>query len=123
VTLHSGAEELVLDGLTHDQFVRMFHAIGKDRDDRVVINTGSADAFMDTIDPNGFDSSRPSDTTRSRGKARSGHPSPRRTRYTRTVLTQRLRRLADEGAGYGTALEVISAADAAHQAGALHRRD
>ena len=34
-------------------------------------------------------------------------------RYTRMALTQRLRRLVDEGAGYGLALEGVSAADVA----------
>ncbi|WP_246775611.1 enoyl-CoA hydratase/isomerase family protein [Methylobacterium aquaticum] len=34
-------------------------------------------------------------------------------RYTRIALTQRLRRLVEEGAGYGLALEGISAADVA----------
>jgi len=35
------------------------------------------------------------------------------TRYTRITLTQRLRRIVDEGIGYGLALEGISAADVA----------
>ena len=34
-------------------------------------------------------------------------------RYTRIALTQQLRRLIDEGTGYGLALEGISAADVA----------
>ncbi len=34
-------------------------------------------------------------------------------RYTRIALTQKLRRIIDEGAGYGLALEGISAADVA----------
>ena len=38
---------------------------------------------------------------------------PLTTRYTRIALTQRLRRLVDEGIGYGLALEGISAADVA----------
>ena len=33
----------------------LFHAIGEDRDNRAVILTGSGDAFMDTITPEGFD--------------------------------------------------------------------
>jgi hypothetical protein len=36
--------------------------------------------------------------------------------YTRTALTQKLRRVIDEGAGYGLALEGISAADVARRA-------
>ncbi|TMV67349.1 enoyl-CoA hydratase/isomerase family protein, partial [Thioclava sp. BHET1] len=40
---------------------------------------------------------------------------PLTARYTRIALTQRLRRLIDEGAGYGLALEGISAAEVARQ--------
>jgi enoyl-CoA hydratase/carnithine racemase len=35
------------------------------------------------------------------------------TKYTRIALTQRLRRIIDEGVAYGLALEGISAADVA----------
>jgi enoyl-CoA hydratase/carnithine racemase len=38
---------------------------------------------------------------------------PLTSRYTRIALTQRLRRLVDEGVGYSLALEGISAADVA----------
>src|SRR3981081_4426794 len=38
---------------------------------------------------------------------------PLTTRYTRIALTQKLRRIVDEGIGYGLALEGISAADVA----------
>jgi enoyl-CoA hydratase/carnithine racemase len=38
---------------------------------------------------------------------------PLTTRYTRVALTQKLRRIIDEGVGYGLALEGISAADVA----------
>jgi enoyl-CoA hydratase/carnithine racemase len=38
---------------------------------------------------------------------------PLTTRYTRIALTQKLRRIIDEGVGYGLALEGISAADVA----------
>jgi enoyl-CoA hydratase/carnithine racemase len=40
---------------------------------------------------------------------------PLTTRYTRIALTQKLRRIIDEGVGYGLALEGISAADVARQ--------
>jgi len=55
VALHTDGGKLVFNGHTHEQFVDLFHAIGEDRDNRVVILTGSGDAFMDTIDPEGFD--------------------------------------------------------------------
>jgi enoyl-CoA hydratase/carnithine racemase len=41
---------------------------------------------------------------------------PLTTRYTRIALTQKLRRIIDEGVGYGLALEGISAADVARAA-------
>jgi enoyl-CoA hydratase/carnithine racemase len=41
---------------------------------------------------------------------------PLTTRYTRIALTQKLRRIIDEGIGYGLALEGISAAQVAHSA-------
>lgn len=55
VALHTNGGKLVFNGHTHEQFVDLFHAIGEDRDNRVVILTGSGDAFMDAIDPEGFD--------------------------------------------------------------------
>lgn len=55
VALHTDGGKLVFNGHTHEQFVELFHAIGEDRDNRVVILTGSGDAFMDAIDPEGFD--------------------------------------------------------------------
>lgn len=55
IALHTDGGKLVFNGHTHEQFVELFHAIGEDRDTRVVILTGTGDAFMDTIDPEGFD--------------------------------------------------------------------
>ena len=55
VALHTAGGKLVFDGHTHEQFVDLFHAIGEDRDNRVVILTGTGDAFMDSIIPEGFD--------------------------------------------------------------------
>jgi enoyl-CoA hydratase/carnithine racemase len=55
VALHTGGGKLVFNGHTHEQFVALFHEIGEDRDNRVVILTGTGDAFMDTIEPEGFD--------------------------------------------------------------------
>src|SRR5438477_5235161 len=55
VALHTNGGKLVFNGHTHEQFVDLFHAIGEDRDNRVVILTGTGEAFMDTIEPEGFD--------------------------------------------------------------------
>jgi enoyl-CoA hydratase/carnithine racemase len=55
VALHTGGDTLIFDGHTHEQFVDLFHAIGSDPDNRVVILTGSGSAFMETISPEGFD--------------------------------------------------------------------
>jgi enoyl-CoA hydratase/carnithine racemase len=55
VALHTDGGTLVFNGHTHEQFVDLFHAIGSDRDNRVVILTGSSNAFMETISPEGFD--------------------------------------------------------------------
>jgi enoyl-CoA hydratase/carnithine racemase len=55
VVLHTDGSKLVFNGHTHEQFVDLFHVIGEDRDNRVVILTGSGDAFMDAISPDGFD--------------------------------------------------------------------
>ena len=55
VALHSNGGKLIFNGHTHEQFVDLFHRIGEDRENRVVILTGTGDAFMDTIDPEGFD--------------------------------------------------------------------
>jgi enoyl-CoA hydratase/carnithine racemase len=55
VALHTDGGTLVFDGHTHEQFVDLFHSIGSDPDNRVVILTGSGQAFMETISPEGFD--------------------------------------------------------------------
>ena len=55
VALHTDGGKLVFNGHTHEQFVDLFHQIGSDSDNRVVILTGSGDAFMDAINPDGFD--------------------------------------------------------------------
>ena len=55
VALHTDGGTLVFNGHTHEQFVDLFHAIGSDPKNRVVILTGSGDAFMETISPDGFD--------------------------------------------------------------------
>lgn len=55
VALHTDGGKLVFNGHTHEQFVDLFHDIGSDPENRVVILTGSGDAFMDAISPEGFD--------------------------------------------------------------------
>ena len=55
VALHTDGGTLVFNGHTHEQFVDLFHAIGSDADNRVVILTGSGGAFIETISPEGFD--------------------------------------------------------------------
>ena len=55
VALHTDGGTLIFNGHTHEQFVELFHAIGCDHDNRVVILTGSGAAFMETISPEGFD--------------------------------------------------------------------
>jgi enoyl-CoA hydratase/carnithine racemase len=55
VALHTDGGKLVFSGHTHEQFVHLFHVIGEDHANRVVILTGRGDAFMDAISPEGFD--------------------------------------------------------------------
>ena len=55
VALHTDGGKLLFNGHTHEQFVHLFHSIGEDHHNRVVILTGSGDAFMDAISPEGFD--------------------------------------------------------------------
>ena len=55
VALHTDGGTLVFNGHVHEQFVDLFHAIGSDADNRVVILTGSGGAFMETISAEGFD--------------------------------------------------------------------
>jgi enoyl-CoA hydratase/carnithine racemase len=55
VALHTDGGTLVFNGHTHEQFVDLFHAIGSDPDNRVVVLTGSGTAFMESISPEGFD--------------------------------------------------------------------
>jgi enoyl-CoA hydratase/carnithine racemase len=55
VALHTNGDTLVFNGHTHEQFVDLFHAISSDPDNRVVILTGSGNAFMESITLDGFD--------------------------------------------------------------------
>jgi enoyl-CoA hydratase/carnithine racemase len=55
VALHTDGGPLVFTGYTHEQFVDLFHSIGADRDNRVVILTGSGNSFMESLAVEGFD--------------------------------------------------------------------
>jgi enoyl-CoA hydratase/carnithine racemase len=55
VAFHTDGGPLIFNGHTHEQFVDLFYAIGSDPDNRVVILTGSGDAFMESIASDGFD--------------------------------------------------------------------
>src|SRR6201981_2905501 len=55
VAFHTSGGKLIFNGHTHEQFTDLFHQVGEDRDNRVVILTGTGDAFMDAIEPDGFD--------------------------------------------------------------------
>jgi enoyl-CoA hydratase/carnithine racemase len=55
VVLHTHGDSLVFNGHTHEEFVDLFHHIGQDADNRVVILTGAGEAFIDRIDAEGFD--------------------------------------------------------------------
>src|ERR1700722_6060339 len=55
IALHTDGGTLIFNGHTHEKFVDLFYAVGSDSDNRVVILTGSGDAFMETITLDGFD--------------------------------------------------------------------
>ncbi len=55
VVLHTNGDTLIFNGYTHEEFVDLFHQIGQDAGNRVVILTGSGGAFMESISPEGFD--------------------------------------------------------------------
>ena len=55
VVLHTNGGTLIFNGYAHEEFVELFHQIGQDVDNRVVILTGAGEAFIDSIEPEGFD--------------------------------------------------------------------
>ena len=55
VVLHTDGGTLVFNGHVHEEFVELFHQIGQDALNRVVILTGAGEAFIDRIEPEGFD--------------------------------------------------------------------
>jgi enoyl-CoA hydratase/carnithine racemase len=55
VAFHTDGGSLIFNGHTHEQFVDLFHAIGSDPENRVVILTGTGPVFMEQITSDGFD--------------------------------------------------------------------
>jgi len=55
VRLHSGGGPLVFDGYVHEELVDAFRSIGDDRENLVVILTGTGDVFCIEIKTDGFD--------------------------------------------------------------------
>src|SRR4029077_17856388 len=55
IALHTNGGTLIFNGHTHEEFVELFHQIGQDAGNRVVILTGAGEAFIDRIDSEGFD--------------------------------------------------------------------
>jgi enoyl-CoA hydratase/carnithine racemase len=55
VVLHTNGGTLMFNGHVHEEFVELFHQISEDADHRAVILTGAGEAFIDNIDPEGFD--------------------------------------------------------------------
>jgi enoyl-CoA hydratase/carnithine racemase len=55
VALHTRGGPLVFNGYVHEALVRAFRDIGDDRDNHVVILTGTDDEFCAQLSPEGFD--------------------------------------------------------------------
>ena len=55
VVLHTNGDTVIFNGYTHEEYVDLFHQIGQDAGNRVVILTGAGAAFMESISPDGFD--------------------------------------------------------------------
>lgn len=53
--LHTNGNTVLFNGHTHEEFVDLFHQIGQDAGNRVLILTGAGAAFMESISPEGFD--------------------------------------------------------------------
>jgi enoyl-CoA hydratase/carnithine racemase len=69
VTFHTNGGKLVFNGHTHEQFTDMFHEIGEDYDNRVVILTEAATLSWMRSMRKASISSRLAATTRSSAKA------------------------------------------------------
>jgi len=55
VALHTRGEPLEFNGFVHEALAQAFRDIGDDRDNHVVILTGTGDEFCTRISPDGFD--------------------------------------------------------------------
>src|SRR6266478_1865069 len=55
VALHTGGGPLVFNGDVHEALVQAFRDIGDDRDNHVVILTGTGNDFCTQLSPEGFD--------------------------------------------------------------------
>src|ERR1700737_4873737 len=55
MVFHTNGDTLIFNGYTHEEFVDLFHQIGEDAGNRVLILTGAGEAFIDSIDAEGFD--------------------------------------------------------------------
>ena len=55
IVLHTNGDTLLFNGYVHEEFVDLFHQVAEDAENRVVILTGAGNAFIDSIDPAGFD--------------------------------------------------------------------
>jgi enoyl-CoA hydratase/carnithine racemase len=55
VMLHTNGDTVIFNGYTHEEYVDLFHQIGEDAGNRVVILTGAGAAFMEALSPEGFD--------------------------------------------------------------------
>jgi enoyl-CoA hydratase/carnithine racemase len=55
MSFHSNGKTLTFDADTHEEFVDLFRVVGQDPETRVVIMTGTGDAFIDNIDGSKFD--------------------------------------------------------------------
>ena len=50
VVLHTNGGTLIFNGYAHEEFVELFHQIGQDAGNRVIILTGAGEAFIDRIE-------------------------------------------------------------------------
>jgi len=55
MSFHSNGKTLTFDADTHEEFVELFRVVGTDDETRVVIMTGTGEAFIDNIDGSKFD--------------------------------------------------------------------